>query len=129
MSEFKMEKRNSEPGGAMQQLSSIQKAQSSAPHSANKKSSSGVPVLYVEEDSFDYLIEKAEASLEIEFWLGAMSYAERAQALESQNTRAYVCMMLADLKCKNIEDIKLLKSPILHSRAIITRSRHKVSAG
>ena len=112
MSGFKMEKRNSEPGGAMQQLSSIQKAQSSAPHSANKKSSSRVPVLYVEEDSFDDLIEKAEASLEIEFWLGAMSYAERAQALEPQNTRAYVCMMLADLKCKNIEDIKLLKSPI-----------------
>ena len=112
MSEFKMEERSSEPGGTTQQFSSIQKSYSSAPYSGNKRSSSRVPVLYIEEDSFDDLIKKAEGSLEIEFWPGAMSYAERAQALEPHNTRAYVCMMLADLKCKNIDDIKFLKSPI-----------------
>ena len=112
MSERKMENRSTEPGGAAQQYSSIQKTQSSAPQSGDKRSARGVPVLYVEEHSFDDLIEKAEASLEIEFWSSAMSYAERAQALEPQNARAYVCMLLADLKCRHTEDLKLLKTPI-----------------
>ena len=70
------------------------------------------PILYVETQSLENLLERAELDLEAGFWTNANSYADRALKLDPSNSRAVLVKLLADLKATGTEGLKQQRHPI-----------------
>lgn len=70
------------------------------------------PVLFVETMSVDNLLERAMLDLDSEMWASAVVYADRALAVEPDNSRAYLVKMMADLKVSAPDRLRLVQSPL-----------------
>ena len=70
------------------------------------------PILYVETQSLENLLERAELDLEAGFWTNAVSYADRALKLDPANSRGILVKFLADLKVTGTEGLKQVRHPI-----------------
>ena len=95
---------------SIQQTSSQQKSPLK-PKSVPRGDARSTPVLFVETLSLDDLLERAELDVEASFWPSAITYSDRALALDPDNSQAYLYKLLADLKVTSIEQLKYQKRP------------------
>ena len=104
----KVQTAGTEPSDPQQH--SIQQQPSFRPESGGPKTRSA-PVLFVESMNLETLLERAGLDIENGFWPSAVSYADRALALDPSSAQAYLYRLLADLQAGSIEDLKNQKKP------------------
>ncbi len=70
------------------------------------------PVLFVENQSLDSLLERAELDLEAGFWPSAKAYADRALALDPGNEQARLILFMAEVKAAGRDKLRLTTRPL-----------------